>query len=64
VIALLAIVAVAIIPIAIVVSVLALLVGVVASIAERDLGEGLFADPRPRSSRMGEAGKAGRPQGL
>ena len=40
----LAIVAVAIVPIAIVVSVLALLVGVLASIAERDLGEGLFAD--------------------
>ena len=39
-----AIVAVAIIPIAIVVSVLALIVGVLASIAERDLGEGLFAD--------------------
>jgi hypothetical protein len=39
-----AIVAVAIIPIAIVVSILALIVGVLASIAERDLGEGLFAD--------------------
>jgi hypothetical protein len=44
VIAWLAVAAVAIIPIAIVVSILALLVGVIASVAERDLGEGLFAD--------------------
>jgi len=43
-IACLAIVDVAIVPIAFVVSALALLVGVLASIAERDLGEGLFAD--------------------
>ena len=40
----LAVAAVAIIPISIVVSILALIVGVIASLAERDLGEGLFAD--------------------
>ena len=40
----LAIVAVAIIPIAIVVSLLALIIGLIASLAERDLGQGLFAD--------------------
>ena len=38
------IVAVALIPIAIVAAVLALVAGVVGSIAERDLGEGLFAE--------------------
>jgi hypothetical protein len=44
VIAFLAIVAVALIPVAIVTSILALLAGVIGSIAERDLGEGLFAE--------------------
>ncbi|MFL5726955.1 MAG: hypothetical protein ACJ77F_11520 [Chloroflexota bacterium] len=39
-----AIAAIAFIPIAIVAAILALLAGVMASVAERDLGVGLFAD--------------------
>ena len=41
----LAIAAVVILPILIVAAILALLAGVIGSVAERDLGQGLFADP-------------------